>query len=208
MAKSGYDPFVVFNLAGGVAFTFIADIRLFDEAWLIWESAASFAANSNNTRALAVFNVWPLIQDARLLQRALSIWRVAWGAPATLAEMTAMSAGEYSMEKNRHQVFCYQPKTAQCLVSGLIAARLPHLVEKSEVVAFLPTAEAQFRDLVFQIFSTGLPLSLVCSLVARHLGEKHQAAMHAKAELSNLNPLKQAHAHIALASAQNLKAKD
>jgi hypothetical protein len=82
----------------------------------------------------------------------------------------------------------------------MIAARLPHLVEGAEVSAFVPTAEAQFADLGFQIFGAELPLSLVCGLCALHSGDQNQALMYAKAELTgNLNPLKQTLAHLALA---------
>jgi len=140
--------------------------------------------------------------SAILLQRALSVCRVTWDVSETHPEFASVCHFHYSIEKDGCEVFNQAPQTAKCLAKGLIAARLPHLVEQAEVPAFLSTAEAQFADLISQ-FTTGLPLSLICSLCARYLADNKQASMFAKEELTrNLNPLKQALAHMAVGVAE------
>jgi hypothetical protein len=68
---------------------------------------------------------------------------------------------------------------------------------------FYQKQKHRFADLVFQNLGSGLPLSLVCSLCAQHLGDKKQALWYAKVELMNsLNPLKQTLAQIALAATE------
>jgi hypothetical protein len=155
-----------------------------------------------------IFHVWPLIYDTQLLERALSLWHMTWDVSETQPELISMCVGKYSIEKDSRRVFYNTPTTAECSAQGLIATRLPHLVEGAEVPALLPAAEEQFGDLVFQTLGCGLPLSLVCSLCARHLGDRHQASVYARGELiGNLNPLKQTFAHMALAVCNSVPAK-
>jgi hypothetical protein len=200
------DSFVGFNQPASTAFTFLADIPFANEIWSKWEPAASFAAESGDF-AYTFFHVWPLIYDTQLLERALSLWHVTWDVSETQPELIS-GAGKYSIEKDGRRVFYNTPKTAKCYAKGLIATRLPHLVEGAEVAASLPAAEEQFGDLTFQITGCGLPLSLVCSLCAWHLGDKYQAPVYARGELiGNLNPLKQTQAQMALAVCNSVPAK-
>jgi hypothetical protein len=203
MARLGHDSFVAANPAVNTAYTFVADVQLVDEIWAKWESAALFEIGSGNLNMYYhINNNWPLIHDNLLFARTLAMYHVTWDVTDTQTELITRCAGNYTIEKDGREVFFLAPKTAQCLAKSLLAARLPHLVEEAEVATFLPTAEAQFVDLVFQVFGTGAPLSLVCSLIARHLRDKRQASMYAKAELiGNLNPLKQTLAQMALAVA-------
>jgi hypothetical protein len=164
----------------------------------MWEAAVLFATANCNSVDLFL---WPLIYDSRLLERILTIRQVAWDVPETNTSFHVSYS--YSTENDGRNVFSCARKTAQCIATALIATRLPHLAEKAEVSAFLPTAVAQFSDLCFQHLFSALPLSLLCSLCARNLGAKHQASAYAKAELTgNLNPLKQALAKMALAAAE------
>jgi hypothetical protein len=204
LARMGWDSFVGLNPAVNMAFTYIADIPLVDEIFRKWEPALAFAAKKGHFR-YTVFCVWPVIHDSRLLERVLSMSDVAWDVPENHATLVSTCTGKYSIHKDGRDIFYHNIKTAQCLVKGLIATRLPHLVEGAELSDFLLTAEAQFGDLMFQICgSTGLPLSLLCSLVAQHLGDKKLASKYAKVELiGNLNPLKQTLAQLALAGFQS-----
>lgn len=128
--------------------------------------------------------------------------RMTWDLSETQSELVSMCYQPYSIEKDGHQSFYNIPKTAWCFVKALIAARLPHLVEETEVLALLSAAELQFADLSFQTHFTGLPLALGCSLCARHLGDRDQASVYAKEELlRNLSPVKQNLAHMTLAVA-------
>ena len=202
MARSGFDPFVGVHHSAQTAFTYIADIPLTDDSWAKWGPAALFAANNGNFQ-FTIFYSWSLIYDTRLLQRALSMTRVTWDVPETHPEFASVCFFNYSIEKDGRAAFSQAPKTAQCVAKSLIAARLPHLVEQSEVSAFLPTAEAQFADLVSQKYGTGLPLSLICSLCARQLGSNKHASVYANAELArSLNPLRQTLARMAVGVAE------
>jgi hypothetical protein len=195
------------NPPASAAFAFLADIPFANEIWSKWEPAAAFAAESGDFM-YTIFKVWPLIYDTQLLERALSLWHVTWDVSETQPELISMCVGKYSIEKDSRRVFSNTPKTAQCYAKGLIATRLPHLVEGAEVSALLPAAEEQFDDLRFQLAGCGLPLSLVCSLCARHLGDRHQASVYARGELiGNLNPLKQTHAQMALAVCNSVPTK-
>lgn len=190
MSRAGYDSFVNFNLPVNTSFTNAADMQLTNETWRKWESALLFASTSLHSVDPVI---WPLIHDPQLLERALSIRRVTWDVSEESSSFHV--AFRFSIGR----VFCYARKTVKCIAKGLIAARLPHRVEEAEVDAFLPTTAAQFSDVCFQIWNSALPLSLVCSLCARHLEKKEQATTYAKAELTgNLNPLKLAMAHMAL----------
>ena len=201
------DSFINLNQPASAAFTFLADIPFANEIWSKWEPAASFAAESGDF-TYTIFNVWPLIYDTQLLERALSLCRVSWDVSETQPELISMCFGKYSIERDGRRVFYNTPKTAKCYAKGLIATRLPHLVEGAEVAALLPAAEEQFGDLIFQIGGCGLPLSLVCSLCARHLGDRQQASVYARGELiGNLNPLKQTHAQMALAVCNSVATK-
>jgi hypothetical protein len=207
VSRGGYDSFENVNSPASTAFTFLADIPFANEIWSKWEPAASFAAESGDF-AFTIFHVWPGIYDIQLLERALSLWHVTWGVSETQPELISTCYGKYSIEKDGRRVFCNTPKTAKCYAKGLIATRLPHLVEGAEVSALLPAAEEQFSDVWFQIAGCDLPLSLVCSLCARHLGDRHQASVYARGELiDNLNPLKQTFAHMALAVCDSVPAK-
>jgi hypothetical protein len=156
-----------------------------------------------------VTEVWPLIYDPRLLERALSMYRVTWDVPETHAELVSNCTGTWRRIHDGREFFYNTPKTAQCIAKGLIAARLPHLVEQAEVPGLLLTAEARFRDNLFQKGSSGLPLSLVCGVCALLLGDKSQALMHAKSELvGNFNPLQQTRARMAVAVAHCLEKKE
>jgi hypothetical protein len=195
------------NQPASTAFTFLADIPFANEIWSKWEPAAAFAAESGDFM-FTIFHVWPGIYDIQLLERALSLWHVTWDVSDTQPELISMCFGKYSIEKGGRRVFYNTPKTAKCYAKGLIATRLPHLVEGAEVAASLPAAEEHFDDLMFQIMGCGLPLSLVCSLCARHLGDKHQASVYARGELlGNLNPLKQTFAQMALAVCNSVATK-
>jgi hypothetical protein len=199
--RGGVHDIFIANYPAHTAFTFVADISLTNESWDRWEPAMQFAADNGDFHQ-TTFSAWPLIYDARLLKRALSVCRVTWDVSETHPEFASVCHLHYSIEKDGRGVFQQAPKTAKCLAKGLIAARLPHLVEQAEVPTFLSAAEAQFADLVSR-FYTGLPLSLICSLCARHLGDNTQASMYAKTELTrNLNPLKQALAHMAVGVAE------
>lgn len=160
----------------------MADIPLTNEIHQKWEPAAKSAASIGRF-SFTVFHVWPHIFDTGLLERDLSMYCVIWDVSATQTEVVSTCKGHYRSKKHGREVFYHAPKTAACFAKALIAARLPHIVEEGEVSAFLPAAEAQFADLTFLAMSTGLPLSLVCSLIVRHLGDKHHAAMYAKSEL-------------------------
>jgi hypothetical protein len=141
------------------------------------------------------------------------MYRVTWDVSETHTELVSSCAGTNWRRRceDGREVFYHTPKTVQCYAKGLIAARLPHLVEQAEVPGLLLTAEAQLRDNTFQIgVSVGLPLSLVCGVCALHLRDKNQALVHAKSDLmGNLNPLKQTPARMAVAVAHCLeKEKD
>jgi hypothetical protein len=193
--------FVGFNNSANVSFAYVANVTLTDNVWTKWEAAAIFSINHSHIRFFH-WN-WLLIHDTRLLERALSMCHVTWNVSETQSEVIGMCGGAYTLQKNGHEAFYNTPKAAQYLAQGLLAAQLPHLVEEAEVPGLLPAAEAQFDDVIFQLYGTGVPLSLVCSLIARHLGDRSQALMYAKAELmSNLNPLKQTLAQMALAVPQ------
>ena len=196
------------NCPANVARTFVADIHLLNSIWTKWEAAALFAVEHGHIH-MTWANVWPIIDDARLLERALSMYRVTWDVSETQSEIASMTVfpTSYYDEKDGREMFSNRPKTAKCFTKALIAARLPHLVQQAEVSAFLPTAEAQFADWYFTTTSgTGPTLSLVCSLCANHVvgdESKSQALMNAKTELmGNLNPIKQTLAHMSLAVAQ------
>jgi hypothetical protein len=195
------------NSPANTAFTFLADIPFANEIWFKWEPAASFAAESGDF-AFTIFHVWPLIYNTQLLERALSLWHVTWDLSETQPELISMCLGKYSMQQDGRRVFYNTPNTAKCYAKGLIATRLPHLVEGAEVAVSLPAAEEQFRDLAFQILGCGLPLSLISSLCARHLGDRHHALVYARGELiGNLNPLMQTHAQMVLAVCNSAPAK-
>jgi hypothetical protein len=190
-----------------VAISYVADIPLASEIWQNWESAALFASAKGNFLQGSIIHVWPLIDDAGLLDRTLSMCRINWNASET--QLVSMLFNNYSLEKDGVSVFHCAPKTVQCLVKCLIAGRLPHLVEQPELSAFLPAAEAQFDDLVFKIFGTGFSLRVVCSSIAKHLGDRQQALIYAKTEvISNFNPLKHILAQTALAVAQCIADED
>jgi hypothetical protein len=205
ISRSDYDMFVGVNQTLIVALTIIADIPFTNEIWAKWVPAALNAAKNRNF-AFGVFFVWPLIHDTQLLQRTLSMCNVTWDVSETHPELILMCVSNYSLEKDGRRACYHAPKTAQCYAKALIAARLPHLVEGAEVPALFPIAEAQFHDVVFQVNGAGLPLGLLCSLCAGHLGDNHQALVYAKEELiRNLNPLKQILAQMALAAAECAK---
>jgi hypothetical protein len=190
------------NGPSSAAFSFCADIPFTYKTWAKYETAALFA-NRSGKHQTTVFHVWPLICDTRLLARVLSMCRMTWSVSITHTELVSTCyMGYSSITKDGREAFCMTPKTAQCVVKALVAARLPHLAEKADVLAFLPAAEAQFADLTRQLWGSGLPLSLICSLAARHLGGNKQMLMYAKEELmGNLNPPRQALAQAALAVA-------
>jgi hypothetical protein len=204
IARSGHDVFVGLNPSSHAAFTFVADMQLTNDIWKKWEPAALFAANSGNFQ-YTIFAVWPIICDTRLLQRTLLMSRVTWAVAETQPELISACIGKYSIKKDGHEAFYNEPETAQCFAKGLIAARLPHLVEEAELLAFLPAAQAQFADLAPLSWGTGLPLSLVCSLCAQNLEDKKQASTYAKAALVNLYPPKQTLAYMALGVAECLE---
>lgn len=203
LARSGYDSFVGVNCPLSTAFACVADIPLANEIIKKWEPALEYAAKRKNFQ-YTVFFVWPLIHDSQLLERVLTISGVAWDVSETHPVAVSTCSGQYSIQKDGLEAFFHNIKTAQCLVKGLIAARLPHLTEGAEVSNFLLPAEAQFADLTFQYGGSGLPLSLVCSLVAQHFGDKKQASKYAKTELmGNLNPLRQTLAQMVMAGSQS-----
>ena len=213
IAKIYNDPFVGINCPANIARTFVANIHLLNSIWTKWEAAALFAVEHGHIH-FTWANVWPIIDDARLLERALSMYRVTWDVSETQSEIASMTAlFSYYDEKDGREVFSNRPKTAKCFTRALIAACLPHLVQKAEVSAFLPTAEAQFADWFFTTASgTGPSLSLVCSLCANHVvgdKSKNQALMYAKTELmGNLNPIKQTLAHMSLAVNQGVEQEE
>jgi hypothetical protein len=185
------------NFPVNASFT-CADIPLTNDIWLHWETAALFAVELGDSEGV---EAWPLIYDVRFLERALSMCHVNWDVSE--AELASMCFGSYRLEKDGREVFYNTPKSAQCITKSLIAARLPHLVEKAEVHVLLAMAEVQFADLWFESGTTGVSLSVICSVITQHLGDKHHALMYAKTELtSNLNPLKQTHAQMALGVTQ------
>jgi hypothetical protein len=184
------------NSAANAAFTYIADIPLTTEIWIKWESALLFASINGQCSGIRALE---LIYDHRLLGRVLSICGISWSASET--HPAFQNSRRYSVGKGGYQAFYNAPKTLQYVARSVVAARLPHLVEEAEVYDFLATAEAQFADLSFQMLTAELPLSLVCSLCAWHLGDRKQALVYAKAELlRNLNPLKKTLAQMALAA--------
>jgi hypothetical protein len=134
--------------------------------------------------------------------------RVSWNESETHTEWGALCLGNYNMERDGRELYYQSPKTAKCVVKALVAARLPHLVEEAEVLDFLPTAEAQFDDLIFNGFGVFEVLSLLCSLCAQQTDDTELASVYAKIALKTVHPLKQTQAHVALATTQRPQLED
>jgi len=127
---------------------------------------------------------------------------VGWHADEHQAEIVSFCTGAWSAEEDGKLLFYSTPKTGAAYAKALIASRLPRSIEQAEVVAFLPTAELQFQDIMFHASLHAPSLSLLCSESAAQVGDLQSVEAWAKAELhKNLNPIQQFRGHWALALA-------
>jgi hypothetical protein len=214
MARSGFDSFIGVNTSSTVAGLYVADLPMSNAAWSKWEGrtirifilqltcvylgAALVATKKGNFQYMAYY-VLTRIYDTRsasLLARALAMCSVTWDVSEVQAE--ALSTGHWSLEMEERVAFFQAPETTRAVLKAVVAAYLPHSVEKTELVAFLPIAEAQFADLNFK-YASGKLLSLLCSSCAQLLGDTQRATMYAAAELGNFSPFRQLEASSALA---------
>ena len=154
--SNSMDPYLDCSASSATAHFFVADVNLCRFVMAKWEAAAEFAReNGTLWPEVMVNNVWQTIAhvDPKLLARALSMCKLnTFSVPGDFHWDRQSVSLAYHMKKGGKEAFFYSPQTQLMLVKGMVAAKLPHLVERTEVCSFLPMSEVKwFSDLGIQV---------------------------------------------------------
>jgi hypothetical protein len=191
MLQSGGESLLILERFASVrvALKFMEDLTEFDKQ----------ANEAGTTFDFPSVCVWPRLLSERLT-RVLGVWSLTW--QNVVAKIKAMPINKWTWAHEGKGASFMSSESILLNVQLLMSARLPSIVQKSEVANILPLAEdARFADCLFECCGFGQQPFVLAAQAAQHvgLGLARDSIQYLRAALvRHANPVKQHHAHCLL----------